>query len=154
MPLLGSMELEKINLRTKNHRNEKVTPSGHLAGFCFVFFVFVFLWLLILLGVSPALLLTLHLANLNPQFQSPQWPTWVVDTLEWDLTLNMVWQLDSGYFIYLWPRLYRDSSKNLTQKQAFPKGDTVIKSFNPIYLPIASILYFPVCLLFFNGFQV
>lgn len=37
MPLLGSMELEKINLRTKNRRNEKVTPSGHLAGFCFVF---------------------------------------------------------------------------------------------------------------------
>lgn len=92
------------------------------------------------------------MANLNLQFQRPQWPTWVVDTLEWDLTLNMVWQLDSGYFIYLWPRLYRDSSKNLTQKQPFPNGDTVIKYFNPIYLPKVSILYFPVCLLFFNGF--
>lgn len=41
MPLLGSMELGKINLRTKNCRNEKVTPSGHLAGFVlFLFLLF------------------------------------------------------------------------------------------------------------------
>lgn len=152
MPLPGPMELGKIHLtKTKHYRNEKVTPSGHLAVFLYGFWLF---WMSAWLCPRFPTWQT-WISNSRAQ----QWPTWVAETsLERDLKLDIS---KHGPTTRQWlfhlpvPDSMETPQRTWLKNTAYPHSNIVIKYFNSIYLPKVSILYFPVCLFCFPiDFQI